>query len=140
MMTLHWALKTTWSDTVPLPARTVRANLESAFADGRIVGKLDEAGFLVTRVRGQHLRNSWRPRINGTVTEIDGHCRVDVIASVHPLVFAFTLVHGLFFLGITWIMGTIGFSAGLPWMRAALSGAVMGESSSAAASNPTSWW
>jgi hypothetical protein len=126
-MALHWTLRDAWSDTIPLPPHVVLANVATALNDGRLRGEVNDGGFLILRAGDTLGRNSWRPRLAGTLTEVDGQTRVDVVATVHPFVFWFTVFHACMMFGIAWVMGTLAFSLALPRMRTTLDAALRGE-------------
>ena len=119
-MTLHWRLRSAWSYAVPLARHAVLANLTAALDQGVLRGSLDGDRFLITYVDPGGGRNSWRPRLAGTLVEEGAQTRVDVVAAVHPIVYGFTLLVSCLVPGVAWIMGTFAFSAALPGMRAAV--------------------
>lgn len=102
-------LRTTWVCWTPLPLEDALRRLEGAVGDGRMTGTIEVETFaLQHRVPG--VRNSWRPRLHGTLIPSNGGTRVEVKLSVHPFVAVFTFLHGLFLLGLSWLLGIGAFS------------------------------
>lgn len=54
-------------------------------------------------------RNSWRPRIRGTMQSAAGGTLVEVTYPLNLFVAVFTFVHGLALLGISWVIGFLAY-------------------------------
>ncbi|MCB9693633.1 MAG: hypothetical protein H6736_17610 [Alphaproteobacteria bacterium] len=85
----------------PTPIREV----EDALTIDPFDVKLDETGAFQGTFRRGSTRNSWRPQLRGHVHAVAGGTLVEVQLPMHPLVLAFTALHGMFMLGISWLIG-----------------------------------
>jgi hypothetical protein len=111
-------MKTSWTLLLPSARSDIRAKIADALDSGQVQGWLTDDGFVVTKVGAPRTRNSWRPRLTGTLRERGRDTAVEVVATVHPFVFGFTLLHALLLFGFAWVCGTLAFSWALPPMRA----------------------
>ncbi|TNE90736.1 MAG: hypothetical protein EP330_07355 [Deltaproteobacteria bacterium] len=73
------------------------------------------------------VRNSWRPSMQGTLHQAGDGVLVVVFITPNPAVMAFTALHAIPFLGISWLVGCAAFAAELGHATRALYDAVGGE-------------
>ena len=123
MVAFHPTMRATFRCWAPGSAEEVEARLERAVRRGDFDGDIRPGRFELQRPVPS-TRNSWRPRLKGKLTEAGEGVVIDVSIGVHPLVFAFTAFHGLFFLGLTWLIGAAAFSWEVPGATEALAEAV----------------
>lgn len=93
-----------WS---PDPPEVVSLRLSDHYRTAGMVE--DDHSFSLTfEVAGR--RNSWRPSLKGRMRRAAGGTLVEVRYPMHPFVMLFTAVHGMFLLGISWLMGLAAYS------------------------------
>ena len=122
-MAFHPTMRATFRCWAPGSPEEVEARLEHAVRRGDFDGDIRPGRFELQRPVPS-TRNSWRPRLKGTLTEAGEGVVIDVSIGVHPMVFAFTAIHGVFFLGLTWLIGAAAFSWEVPGATEALAAAV----------------
>jgi hypothetical protein len=120
---------------VNLPPEDVLDNISKHIEEGTLRGNVSpETHFSVGAMfRG---RSSWRPRMSGTLVAINQGTMVDVQLSVTPVVRIFTIIHGLFMFGLSWLIGIAAFSAEVSKSMLVLQAAVGGDASGEALSDP----
>lgn len=111
-MTIGWPTSVFWS---PRPPEAIQEDLE-VNAHG-FVGDVDEGSFTLT-LSGRN-KNSWRPISHGTFTAAGGGTLIEVTFKLHVVVLIFTLVHGAFLFGLSWLIGFFAFHAGVSQVRGA---------------------
>ncbi|MEZ4316702.1 MAG: hypothetical protein R3F61_04345 [Myxococcota bacterium] len=110
---------------VPAPPRVVSMRLSE---HPNLLGMVEDDHFHCTFQKSG--RNSWRPSLKGTLTEANGGTLIEVSYPMSVFVLLFTLVHGMFLFGISWLMGL-----GAYWMDLKHARAVMLEASGATLEN-----
>lgn len=101
-----WRQQTFWTAHAP---EEVEARLRELFPRG---SKVTDEAFVVT-VEGAN-RNSWRPRIHGTWLAAGGGTLIEAEYRMHSFVLVFTLLHGIPFLGLSWLIGIGAYLASIP--------------------------
>lgn len=102
---LPWKSETFWT---PLPPDEVRGRLDQVFLRSQL--KDDDTFWVTVSVSG---RNSWRPWIEGEIAAANGGTLIEVTYPTHLLVVAFTLLHGIPFLGLSWLIGIAAYLWGV---------------------------
>lgn len=132
-----WPTEVLWS---PLPPDGVA---DAINADFGVTGSATPDRFKFTLANVN--KNSWRPMAAGKLTAAGGGTLIEVRYPMHPFVVVFTLLHGLPFLGLTWVIGLLAYAASLQQVKNALfelvqavaKGADAYECANAAVSDPT---
>lgn len=88
----------------------VRQRLEKAFRSSDFTGRVHEDDRFELVHHVPNVRNSWRPQVTGTLTPAGDGVRIELTGTVNWFVFLFTAGHGVFLLGITWLVGAGAFS------------------------------
>ena len=77
--------------------------------DERVQGTVEERDFSFRwRIRG--FRNSWAPRIKGHVLPAGEGALIEAEMTAGLFIKVFTAFHGIFFLGLSWLLGAGAFS------------------------------
>lgn len=125
---MHWNMRVEWSRQINRPRHEVVADLATALNDGDLDGELRDDGFTLKPGRRNRFmgRNSWRPSAEGKLVAAGGITLAQVTMQVQPWVRVFTMVHAVFFLGLTWVMGVLAFSFEADKLRRTLDEAMDG--------------
>ena len=110
-MKLYPRMRTQRRLWVDAPPDVVAARLSDAIWAGEFKGEVRDKTFSIQQQK--RTRNSWRPMLSGTLSPANGGTLIAVDMAVHRFVLLFTIAHGLFFLGITWLVGMAAFSSEL---------------------------
>lgn len=90
----------------------MRGRLDQVFPRSQL--DEDDSFWVTVRVKG---RNSWRPWIEGEIAPANGGTLIETRFPTYMLVVVFTLVHGIPFLGLSWLIGIAAYLWGVSQVK-----------------------
>ena len=106
---LPWKKETFWT---PLAIEEVRGRVQDVFPTSRLFE--DDTFWVTVRMKN---RNSWRPWIEGELVEANGGTLIHARFPVSVGVLLFTFLHGIPFLGLSWLVGIAAYLWGVGQVR-----------------------